>query len=58
MSLKVSIMTWIREFAIDHDNFMESRTVLLLNSFLKKGTKQYKAEVKLAERIIEKYQED
>ena len=51
-------MTWIREFAIDHDNFMESRTVLLLNSFLKKGTKQYKAEVKLAERIIEKYQED
>lgn len=45
-------------FAIDHDSFMECRSVLLLNSFLKKGTKQYKAEIKLAERIIEKYQED
>ena len=32
-------------FAVDHDNFIQSKNVLLLNSFLKKDTKQYKAEI-------------
>ena len=45
-------------FAVDHDNFIQSKTVLLLNSFLKKSTKQYKAEVKKAENIIKRYLED
>lgn len=45
-------------FAIDHDNFMECRRVLLLNAFLKKGTKQYKAEMKIAEHIVKKYMEE
>ena len=44
--------------AIDHDNFMQSRNVLLLNSFLKKDTKQYKAEIKKAQNIVKRYLED
>jgi hypothetical protein len=34
---------------------MESKRVLFLNSFLKKGTKQYKGEIEIARRILEKY---
>lgn len=45
-------------FAIDNDNFIESNTVILLNSFLKKNTKQYKSEIKTAEKIIKRYTED
>ena len=44
--------------AVDHNNFIQSQTVLLLNSFLKKSTKQYKAEVKKAENIVKRYLED
>lgn len=45
-------------FTIDNESFIESRRLLLLNSFLKKGTRQYKAEIKSAERILERYKED
>ena len=45
-------------FAVDHDNFIQSKNVLLLNSFLKKDTKQYKAEIKKAENIVKRYLED
>ena len=45
-------------FALDSVNFMESRQVLILNSFMKKDTKQYKAEIKLAERLLKKYLEE
>ena len=45
-------------FAIDHDNVIQSRRILLLNSFLKKDSKQYKAEVKVAEKILKKYTEE
>ena len=44
--------------AVDHDNFIQNKNVLLLNSFLKKDTKQYKAEIKKAENIIKRYLED
>lgn len=44
--------------AVDHDSFIQSTNVLLLNSFLKKGTKQYRAEIKKAENIIKRYMED
>ena len=44
--------------AVDHDNFIQSKNVLLLNSFLKKDTKQYKAEIKKAENIVKRYLED
>ena len=45
-------------FAIDANNFMESKQVLFLNSFLKKDTKQYKGEIKKARNILKKYLED
>ena len=44
--------------AADHDNFIQSKNVLLLNSFLKKDTKQYKAEIKKAQNIVKRYLED
>lgn len=44
--------------AVDHDNFIQSKNVLLLNSFLKKDTKQYKAEIKKAQNIVKRYLED
>ena len=45
-------------FAIYNDSFIQSKRVILLNSFIKKGTKQYKTEIKLAERLLKKYLED
>ena len=45
-------------FAIDHDNVIQSRRILLLNSFLKKDSKRYKAEVKVAEKILMSYTEE
>lgn len=42
-------------FAIDSLSFIESKWVLFLNSFLKKGTKQYKGEVETARQILKKY---
>ena len=45
-------------FAIDNYSFIQSKRVILLNSFVKKGTKQYKAETKLAERLLKKYLEE
>lgn len=45
-------------FAVDSDNFIQSRTVLLLNSFVKKSTKQYKSEIRIAENILNKYVEE
>ncbi len=43
--------------AVDHDNFIQSKNELLLNSFLKKDTKQYKAEIKKAQNIVKRYLE-
>ena len=45
-------------FSVDNESFIESNTVILLNSFLKKNTKQYKSEIKTAEKIIKRYTED
>ena len=42
-------------FAIDTLSFVESKHVFFLNSFLKKGTKQYKGEIETARRILNKY---
>ena len=42
-------------FAVESFSFMESKRVLFLNSFLKKGTKQYKGEIETARRILNKY---
>lgn len=41
--------------AIDKENIINATQVLLLNSFIKKSTKDYKLNIKTAERIIEKF---
>lgn len=41
-------------FSIDHENVINATSVLLLNSFLKKSTKDYKKNIKLAEQILSK----
>ena len=40
--------------AIDGHSFMESERVILLNSFLKKDSKQYKRKIEKARTLIEK----
>ena len=45
-------------FTMNHENFMECTCILLLNSFLKKSSKQYKSEIKLAKRILSEYLEE
>ena len=39
-------------FAADHDNIIQAKTVILLNSFLKKDTKEYKKQIKRAINIL------
>ena len=39
-------------FAIDHDNMIESKNVILLNGFLKKDNKDYRKKKKKAETIL------
>ena len=36
----------------DNASFIEANEVLLLNGFMKKSTKDYKAQIKIAEKII------
>lgn len=42
-------------FAVDNDNIINSTQILLLNSFLKKSTKDYKAAIMKAEEILKEY---
>lgn len=41
--------------AIDQENIITATQVMMLNSFMKKSTKDYKQSISIAERIIEKY---
>ena len=43
-------------FTIDHENFIESEQILLLNGFMKKSTKDYKKEIEKAEQILNSLQ--
>jgi hypothetical protein len=44
-------------FAIDADNFMECKRMVMLNSFIEKTSKQYQAEIKKAKSILRKWEE-
>ena len=37
---------------MDNDNFIEADDILLLNGFMKKSTKDYKAQIQIAEKIL------
>ncbi len=39
-------------FSMDRENFMEAECILLLNGFMKKSVKDYKAQIAIAEKII------
>ena len=39
-------------FAIDHENIIQAKRVILLNSFLKKESKEYKKQIKKAINIL------
>ena len=43
-------------FAVDNDNIILSKKVLLLNGFLKKSTKDYSKQIKIAERILKDFE--
>ena len=44
-------------FTIDNDSFILSTKVLLLNGFIKKSTKDYKAQIDIAKKIKTSYYE-
>lgn len=41
-------------FAIDKDNFIEAKNIILLNAFLKKDNKDYRRQVAIATSILKK----
>lgn len=45
-------------FAIDADNFMECKRMVMLNSFIEKSSKQYQAEIKKAQRLLKQWEEN
>jgi len=44
-------------FTIDAENFMECTRMVMLNSFVEKGSKQYHAEIKKAERVLKEWED-
>lgn len=45
-------------FTMDNPNFMQATKILLLNGFLKKSTKDYKAQISIANKIKDAYYEN
>jgi hypothetical protein len=41
-------------FAIDNENFIEAKNILLLNGFLKKDRKDYRKQIDIATAILNK----
>lgn len=39
-------------FAIDHNNVIEAKNIILLNGFLKKDSKDYNKQIKIAQTIL------
>lgn len=43
-------------FAVDNDNIILSKRILLLNGFLKKSTKDYSKQIKVAKQVLEDFE--
>ena len=41
-------------FAIDLENFIEAKNIILLNAFLKKSKKDYRKQIEIAENILKR----
>ena len=39
-------------FAIEHENFIEAKNIILLNAFLNKSSKDFRKQIELAENIL------
>ena len=44
-------------FAIDHDNITQSKNILFLNGFMKKSTKDYDKQIKIAIKILDQWKD-
>ncbi|MBD5352591.1 MAG: type II toxin-antitoxin system RelE/ParE family toxin [Muribaculaceae bacterium] len=42
-------------FAIDRDNLLEAKQIILLNGFIKKSNKDYKRQIEIATKILERF---
>jgi hypothetical protein len=45
-------------FTIDHENFNQSKKVILLNAFLKRNNKDYVKAIKKADKLLKKYKSE
>jgi len=45
-------------FTYNHENFAESKSVLLLNGFIKKSTKDYPKAIEIAKTLMLKYKNE
>ena len=45
-------------FSIDKDNIIEATQILLINGFLKKSTKDYPKQIKIAKNILKRFEDD
>ncbi len=56
--LKIKAENQIRViiFTIDNENFNEANQIILLNGFLKRTNKDYKKAIKIADRLLIKYE--
>lgn len=43
-------------FAIDHNNIIEAKRIILLNGFLKKSSKDYRNQISIAQKILNNLQ--
>lgn len=43
-------------FAIDHNNIIEAKRIILLNGFLKKSSKDYRSQISIAQKILNNLQ--
>ena len=41
-------------FSVDNPNFIEAKQIILLNGFLKKSEKDYKKQIEIAEKILDR----
>ena len=48
----------IMVFTIDSENFMSASKILLMNGFIKKSKKDYKTQIAIAHKIINKFLEN
>lgn len=57
MRIKVNNEFRVLLFTIDHEDINQATKILFLNGFMKKATKDYDKQIKLANKILEQWQQ-